>query len=76
MIFLNYLIKKITIKKLSKNHTDSEVEYFNENQGDYYNLPLKYLDTNKNNIILDIKVNFNDIILKTKKKIKLKKKIK
>ena len=75
-IFRLFNKEKITIKELSKNHTDSEVDYFNENQGDYYyNLPLKYLDTNKNNITLDIKVNFNDIITKTMKKIKLKRKV-
>ena len=75
-IFKLFNKEKITINELIKNHIDSDVDYFNENQGDYYyNLPLKYLDTNKNNIILDIKIELKDIISKTMKKIKLKIKI-
>lgn len=75
-IFRLFNKEKITIKELNKNHTDSEIDYFNENQGDYYyNLPLKYLNTNKENIILNINVNFNDIVSKTMKKIKLKRKV-
>jgi curved DNA-binding protein CbpA len=75
-IFRLFNKEKITINELIKNHIDSEVDYFNENQGDYYyNLPLKYLHTNKDNIILNFKVEFKDIISKTMKKIKLKRKV-
>lgn len=74
-LFDLFLNGDIPNKKISKNNncSDSEINCWDENQAEYYyDLPINYLRHNKLDIKLNINVSLNDILEKTKRKIKIK----
>ena len=76
-LFNLFLNGDIPDKKINKciNCSDSENNCWDETQAEYYyDLPINYLRHNKLDIRLNINVSLNDILEKTKKKIKLKRK--
>jgi curved DNA-binding protein CbpA len=75
-IFRFFMKDKITIQELNTNHMDSEVEYFNSNQANYYyKLPIQYIEPNNNNINININIEIDMILNNTMKKIKIKRNI-
>jgi len=71
-IFIKEEIDIINNYKEIPNYSDSDIEQYNENDGRYYfDLPIKYLEYNQNNINININIELSNIFSNEKKKLKI-----